>query len=913
MFPLATFPDDAQTKLKPEESDGIIRASSPSQRVHPEVAEDLPDVTTSQQRPSPPHSHSPASDRECTIRPVATLIDRWHGPTVLSNPRFVRSFKRRIRTRERRGCRYKTLCSTAELRPPERRQHLEMTDGMADDGWEDDGTFVVGRVKDVPLLEEHDESDTCELTSPGSDSVFLPHQNHSPILSPRKQEHWTDFLGKWRNPPLLSPDSPDQESCYDLSENYQELKERNTGLSFLSRLGKSVSPKKKHFRSPSKSPSSETGWESVSDASPTNGSEATPTSPRSGLSASHGNSVRLTKIPVRTTYVASLNKEPQSPEQVRSSMKGVTAGAYAAKEVQTGRSGIAASPRLPPPSPSRKYGLAPHTVLHARENGQGFRHNHLKDSVTGVQPSDRPGVTERHNESLHHNRVTASCPHLSREMATSPRELRNVEEGEFLERLSPKRVPQSAPCILGPCQTLLSDSASSVGATSPETSHSGRTDDASPRKNKFFPGFVFLADGTVKKSEIERGTSRERGKKEKSGTSEWKVAEAIATLSQGRLKRAGALRKKEDLHHLIADADSPHMQLGTAGKLLDTHEAADAFSVTGETFHAGHTAKNTTGYKTNNLQDRDEVKSFPEMCRDEAASFEMAPRQLSERYVKNRAKRIMERSISVPFWTKFQSQDPTFPMNQGVTEGRVGALQAPDNKDNSAEVKSQSSESKIEHVARAGPGREQRRASHKRARSQDATRSFSAETLSLAANKSSSHENINKRDNSEFSGLAMDLLTADGEWMNVASHGSLELPVPQRHTSCIDVVLAGQNEQEPSGFSRVLWDSKLRSVSAACLTKKGTGGKVLQGTKWFDKEETTQTDQVEGAGSPKAYQHVFTSPYEMLTQPRERPYLQRLMGVFTMLGAVSLTHHIIKHDRPSLGVCRGEEGAGRVA
>ena len=47
-----------------------------------------------------------------------------------------------------------------------------------------DETYV-GGVRDAPpLVEEHDESDACDLGSPGSDSVFSPHQSPSPTLSP---------------------------------------------------------------------------------------------------------------------------------------------------------------------------------------------------------------------------------------------------------------------------------------------------------------------------------------------------------------------------------------------------------------------------------------------------------------------------------------------------------------------------------------------------------------------------------------------------------------------------------------------------------------------------------------------------------------------------------------------------------
>lgn len=908
MFPLGTFPDDAQAHQRTEKSDETPPGGSISERVDSEPAEAPPEVRTPQQRSSSPDPHSLADDREAATPPVSAHNEHWHGPTVVSNPLFVRSFKRRIRTRERRGCRYKTLSSTADLRPPdaERKQQLEATEGnegTADDDWEEDETYVGGRVMDAPLLEEHDESDTYDLGSPGSDSVFLPHRSpstaHSPSLSPSKQECKTDFLGKWRSSPLSVTDSPGQESRHDLSEGRQELKERNTGLSFLSRLGKSVSPKKKHFRPPSKS-GGETGLESVTDVPTGSGGEAAPTSPRSGLPVSTEHAVRLTKIPVRTTYVVSPNKDPQPPGPARSPTEGVVAGAHAA-EGQIGRySSIPPTPRLPPPPPSRKYGVAPNTIVHARDQETGS--NRPKDSITRVQPGDShmfwtngsPGVAERPNETLDHKRVTASCPHLYKEMASSPRELQNVEETESLEGLSPKRGPHSAPCALGPGQALLPDSTLSAEAMPPESSNSGRTGDVSPRKNKFFPGFVFLGDGTVKKSETERGGSRERGRKERSGTSEWKVTEALATLSQGRLKRAGALKKKEDLHRLIADVDPSHAQGGTAGKPQESHEGVDASLATGGTPHARPTARNSEGNKTNVQQDTEEVKSYPEKSRAEAVFPESAPRQLSERYVKNRAKRTMERSISVPFWTKFQSQDVTSTVTQSVTDGGVVALQSLNGEEISAKVKSQGSEEKIEHVALAAQGREQRRASHKRARSQDATRSFSAEALSLAPSKSSSHENINKRDKSELSGLAMDLLTSEGEIIDAPSPGGLELTVPQRHTSCIDVVLAGRNEQEPSGFSRVLWDSKLRSVSAACLTKKGSGGKGSQITKWFDGDETTRVDQVDSGGSPKTSQHLYTSPYEILTQPRERPYLQRLMGVFTMLGAVS---HASRHEK----------------
>ncbi|XP_063879113.1 uncharacterized protein LOC135110584 isoform X3 [Scylla paramamosain] len=882
MFPLGTFPDDAETQQRLEESDMNSPDGSLSRGAQPEQADGPPEVRLTKERPSSPESHSLISDPATTTRPVTALVDHWHGPTVVSNPLFVRSFKRRIRTRERRGCRYKTLCSPADLRPPERKHQLEMTDWAADDGWEEEGTYTyVGEVRDSPLYEEHDESDSCALGSPGSDSVFLPHQSpspaHSPNLSPRKQEYKTDFLGKWRNS-SISPESPDQESHLDLSESRQESKERSTGFSFLSRLGKSVSPKKKHFRPPPRSPGSETGWESGTDPSPTNGDEATSPSPRSGLPASQEHSVRLTKIPIRTAYVTSLSREPQPLESARRPAESV-----AAQEGQTARySSIPPTPRLPPPPPSRKYGVASHARVSARENGHGTGHGRPKDSVTEALPDDSPTSWESGSPGVTENdRVTGSCPHLSKDMATSPRQLRNVE-AEGLETPSPKQGPQSAPCVLGLSQAPAPDSSPSAELLSPETSHSGRSEEVSPRKNKFFPGFVFHSDGTVRKSEAERSAPKERGKKERSGTSEWKVTEAIATLSQGKLRRSGALRKRDDMQRLTGEAGPPHELGGAAGKTQVDHERTN-FSAAGGTPYTAAAPRSSRVSKTDILQDKDEVKSYPENCRTEASSSGTAPRQLSERYVKNRTKRTMERSISVPFWIKHQSQDASSP-----PDGRPTALQGHDREGIPTEVKSHS-EAKIEHMARAGPGREQRRASHKRARSQDATRSFSAEVLSLIPSRSSSHENLIKRD----TGLAMELLTADGGSMDAASPSSVDLPMPQRHTSCSDVALAAQSEQDHSGFS-LLRDSRLRSVSAASLTKKGSGGKGSQSTKWFDKEETPHVDQVDSGGSPKTCHHVYTSPYDMLSQPRERPYLQRLMGVFNMLGADSKMDSLVQ-------------------
>ncbi|XP_045120526.1 uncharacterized protein LOC123509945 isoform X2 [Portunus trituberculatus] len=877
MFPLGTFPDDTEAQPTPEESDMKSPDGSLSRGAQPEQADGPPEVKISKERSSSPESHSLISDPTTTTGPITALVDHWHGPTVVSNPLFVRSFKRRIRTRERRGCRYKTLCSPADLRLPERKQQLEMTDWAADDGWEEQGTYTyVGEVRDSPLYEEHDESDSCALGSPGSDTVFLPHQSpsqaHSPNLSPKKQEYRPDFLGKWRNFPM-SPDSPDQESHIESSENRQEPKERSTGFSFLSRLGKSVSPKKKYFRPPPRSPGSETSWESGTDPSPTNGDEATPPSPRSGLPVSQEYSLRLTKIPVRTNYVTSFSREAQPAKSVRRPTESV-----ATQEGHVARySSIQSTHRLPPPPPSRKYGVVSHAKVNARADGYGTRQGRHMDSDNGDPPGDSPtswesgspGVTES-------DRVTESCPHLSRE------QLRSVEEAEGQEKLSPRQGPQSAPCVLGLSQAPVPDSSPSAELLSPEANHIARSEDVSPRKNKFFPGFVFHSDTTMKKSEAERSTIKDRGKKERNGTSEWKVADAITTFSQGKLRRSGALRKREDIQRLTEEIGPPHVVAGAAGKTQVNHEGTN-FSTAGGTLHAGNATKSSQGSKTGFLQDKDEVKSYPDHSKAETASSGTAPRQLSERYVKNRTKRTMERSISVPFWIKHQSHDTTSPPN-----GKPDGSQGHDRDGISTEVKLYR-EAKIEHMARAGPGKEQRRASHKRARSQDATRSFSTEVLSLIPSRSSSHENLIKRD----TGLAMDLLTADGESVDTASPSSVDLPAPQRHTSCSDVALATQNEQDHSGFS-LLRDSRLRSASAASLIKKGTGGKGSHSTKWFDKEETPRVDQVDGGGSPKTCHHLYTSPYDLLSQPRERHYLQRLMGVFNMLGADSKMDSLVQ-------------------
>ncbi|XP_050698883.1 uncharacterized protein LOC126986651 [Eriocheir sinensis] len=860
MPPPGTFPtepNDPRGEQRPQESDET--ATIDSLQCEASESQGLLEVDDPQQRPSSSHSHTAAGDHDAAPRQAAPVSEHRHGPAVVSNPLFVRSFKRRVRTRERRGYRYKSLGSTAELRPLARQG--EEDDGEADDDWEVDETFI-GGVRDAPLIEERDESDPCDLGSPGSDSVFSSHHSPSPTLSPvtspKKSDNKTDFLARW----WASPSSPPGNSDLD---THQEPKERSTGLGFLSRLSKSVSPKKKHHRPPSMSSGGDSSWENMTDASTISGGEAAPTSPkpqgnppaassppRASLPASPESAPRPTKIPVRTVPAAGSAKSPQL-----SPTKGVATETRSPQDQNNSPPSTSPPPKLPPPPLSRKYGV---------------RHHSRRSSSS--QPDEPRTLSTRGSveRSEQENRVTTS-PYMCKDTPSSPKEIRSAGVLETMERLTPPLGPHSAPWSLGTGQAPSPGSAATVEATLAETSPSTRTRDASPRKNKFFPGFVFLSDGSAKKSEAERGSLKERG-----STAERKVNEAIATLSQGRLRRVGALRKGEDLHRLIGTAPAHPGEAAAPGKPKDDREAPED----GGTPHTGPAAWSSQGNTAGTLENKDEVKGVRQqpqvlVSQAEAGPPDTGPRQLSERFVKNRPKRPMERSTSVPFWSKLQLQEAA------QICGGAAPSQALDG--DALEAKTRRPEGKIEHVARYAL--EQRRASHKRARSQDATRSFCAElTLGLTPSRSSSHENLAKRDKAQTSGAAMTILFVEGEREDEASQGSLGPRAPKRHTSCIDVVLAGQNDQQQSSFTRGLWDSKLRSVSAACLAKKNSGGKSPQSTKWFD-DAATPPDQTEGEGIPMASQHVYTSPYEMLAQPKERPYLQRLMGVFPMLGADS--------------------------
>lgn len=858
MPPPGTFPEEPECggKQRPPQLDKA--ALTDSQQCEPSESQSLLEaIVDPQQRAPSPYPYTAGEDQEAATRPVAPASEHRQGPTVVSNPLFVRSFKRRVRTRDRRGYRYKTLSSTADLRL-HARQGEDDNEEEAEDDWEVDETFI-GGVREGPLIEERDESDACDLGSPGSDSVFSSHHSPSPTLSPitspKKNDHKTDFLARWRT----SPSSPPESSELD---THQEAKERSTGLSFLSRLSKSVSPKKKHYRPSSKSSGGDSSWENMTDASTSSGGEAAPLSPPQGslptssspllanLPASPESFPRPTKIPVRTEQGAASVKSLSPAE-------GVAAETRSPQDQNINQKSVAPPPKLPPPPLSRKYGVR----HHSKKSSSGRR----------AEPCD-PGTRGGDERAEQESKVTI-FPYMCKDTASPPKEIHSAGVLETMERPTPSPGPHSAPWTLGHSQALSPGSAASTH----DTSHSARTRDASPRKNKFFPGFVFLGDGGAKKTETERGSLKERERKDRGSTTERKVNEAIATLSQGRLRRVGALRKGEDLHRLVGNAPTHDDEAAVLIKTKDDREAPEG-GITGPSPWSNQ------GSDTGTLENKDEMKAKvpqPEVSVSQAEEGPAATgsRQLSERFVKNRPKRPMERSTSVPFWTKLQLQEAA------QTVGGAAPSQVFD--EDTPEPKTRRPEGKIEHMARSAPDKEQRKASHKRARSQDATRSFSAEIVCLTPSRSSSHENLAKRDKTQTSGVAVNFLTAENEREDTASLGCLEPQTPKRHTSCVDVVLASQNDQQPSYFTRGLWDSKLRSVSAACLAKKNSGGKSPQSTKWFD-EAATPPEKTEGGGSPKApHHHMYTSPYEMLAQPKERPYIQRLMGVFAMLGAVS--------------------------
>ncbi|XP_042222520.1 uncharacterized protein LOC121866850 isoform X2 [Homarus americanus] len=931
------------------------------------------------------------------------------GRVVASNPRFVRSFNRRIRTREPKGLRYKTFSGAIDFRQPEFREREE-EDSNSQERRRSESQATVdntenlthgGRVRTVCVVDGNDND--CEvLCSPGSDEVFWDPDTSLDTRLLESTSIFYDTSSCVQKPTLSLVTEAEQhkdgekdstsmvpgDDCVDA--DYSKPKDHGGGLSFFSRLSKSVSLKRKYGKSygkPYTVPISDEKHERDTPVAKENLESILENSQEKNKENSPKNQQSRFFFPASDWLTGDTVLQHMSLEPPGDSGSGEALSPGAQRDVDTSptrteetaedvtkleqfvslsRNEKATSSLVcinsPPPPRTKKPTPVPLTIQNKLPEG---------DQELG-SASDPPGVEssgERRESaglSITHqifspvrskgvsNTFYNLWPTVFPSPASDAKPLADQtvsrkssseinSQSDTSQQSSPRSVSSAKPqedkfpggvgktcenvCLIQQSkvashqrpQPLDHSTLSQQTVSSRTPSKVGQVEGNTPKKSKFRPSFVFNTENTSKKGEAERASMKEKTQKKEKITGERKATEAKACLVSNRLRRVGAIKMCEDFQHLLPD-DS-HVSLTSVFTITDHNMATppdqqdkrpglDPNSGIKKDSHNKRAGVDSTASirnlsstgaipKTSNLnktlqvtlkdvtklKGSSEVK-VSELENNNTEQERQEPPETKKgqgKHSRKRGKRSMERSISVPFWTKFCSQDSSGPGTDSVassdkklTNGEKVTTE--DSKDEAGKIKS----------SPVRGDRQQTKSSHKRARSQDLTKTFKDELFSLAApERSSSYGNISRLKQEVSSTLApVHFLPLESPSVSNTEDSG----VWQRHLSCSDIIEIGKEALESPRLTRAFRDSKMMSTSAFCLTShaakkssstKGSSPPALIG------EDTSHSEgslppSPSGLSTRKlgSSQLQYTSPYDLVTQARDKPYYQRLINVF---------------------------------
>ncbi|XP_069998085.1 uncharacterized protein [Penaeus vannamei] len=429
-----------------------------------------------------------------------------------------------------------------------------------------------------------------------------------------------------------------------------------------------------------------------------------------------------------------------------------------------------------------------------------------------------------------------------------------------------------------------------------------------PKRSKFLSTFGFGTDSSAKKGDSDKVSTKTAKNSKGRNSDEWNV---VYTNSPGgpssRIKRIGAMRKGEE-------AERVQEGLGQASIQSDPEKTPNFPSREhnpGKNVTAGAIPKSSYLNKTFHIMNKDECKRSEVKHSDtEDAASEREAQQGSQAAARSPAKsarklgkRVLERSISVPFWTKFSGQE-TVNGQSADSEDDLPALEAGSQSERppAGDSKEEMTKPKLAQT-KSSPANFQRKAQHKRTRSYDVTKTFKDDLQVLPPERSASHDNLAKLKENEplnMPVLAVEFASPESppqmEFKSLrAGDGGPECLARKnsvKHRSCNNII---DIEDEPGvqvspKFSRTFKDSKLISASAFCLTnsvmKKASAAvrreampaALLQGEETFPALDSAPSLPCVGPG--EAAHFVYISPYELTTHVRDKPTLQRLMGMF---------------------------------
>lgn len=965
-----------------------------------------------------------------------------------NNPTFVRSFNRRIRTRDHHGGDLKVISALrAQYKQRERdtqrtrsrfttdrdRVLPEVPTAVADG--RDGANTEEGRRISLMWSPSYSEasSDTQDLCSPVSDDVFWA-ASGSHVGSQPRQETGIGNGCEWRpSPPERRRSSLSMESLsrdaifsdFDIESPISKAvveamrPKESGGMSFLSRFSKTVSTKRKYGKS-FKSHALPVGERKISDVDAAF-RESLESIVEGGAEKTHdkrGSCQRASSMGADVgghgmdVAFAAPDRRAVAEEKDKISVRDLVRS-FVVKDTGNGPVVTQARGEKPSPSPRLSKPKSPPLPQNRRlqEHRPGPSHNsdapitqtlHNGRLSSGNSPQDQSQTHSRSSSGSFYsmwpqffssNAVTKSQmdkdkPSSSKKLSSkhgdpsaalrqrshtftvsksasppdgkkSPGGASPAQPAASGGRTSPRRLPQiprqevskasprlpgrnsnqhwppaavrnSSPHLAEFSSRPLGAQASGVAQSNGALSDCVKASTPPPKRSKFLSTFGFGTDSSAKKGDSDKVSAKTAKNSRGRNSDEWNV---VYTNSPGgpssRIRRIGAMKKGEE-------AERVQEGLGVAPIQGDSEETINFLSREhnpGKNVTSGAIPKSSYLNKTFHIMNKDECKRNEVKHSDiEDAAPEKEPQQGSQAAARSPAKsarklgkRVLERSISVPFWTKFSGQE-TGNGQSADSEDDLPVLEAGSQSEKPPAVDSREEITKPRlGQTKSSPANFQRKAQHKRTRSYDVTKTFKDDLQALPPERSASHDNLAKlRENEPLNMpvLAVEfaspesppqmefksLRAGDGAPESLARKNSI------KHRSCNNII---DIEDEPSvqvspKFARTFKDSKLISASAFCLTnsvmKKASAAvrrEVMPASLFLQGEEISALDSSPSlpcVGPGEASQNVYISPYELTTHVRDKPTLQRLMGMFHVQTSVSASGARL----------RGASGGGRL-
>ncbi|KAK8729243.1 hypothetical protein OTU49_008702 [Cherax quadricarinatus] len=924
---------------------------------------------------------------------------------IASNPKFVRSFNKRVRSRELRGWRYKSLSGETDLRQPELKDTREKICNGPNVGSNSQAKSANVGLKSKENTENYQciktyrrrtvsgvnvsDGDSGGVCFPSTDSVFCPLDTVPPVpqqssssefndptsstgnqtIPDKREEHKSCCLGSTAS---TVADNEATSTCVDVE--WHQTKDCGGGFSFLSRLGKSVSLKRKYGKSHGKTRPFQFNEKKVvkesgvkenlecimENSQEKNMEECIPCHwPQNLCSERDGMMIKPAeegKVPC--------SKESNSPSCSPSTRWFLSADPTLAEinTLDAERNKQCNTPvmteassflpilfKLPPPPRSRKLGDSEpvanqnSTFEHERscmksnprdpemmdeksdqmsltfDQDWNLITSRCVGSTSSLWPALHPStVTDSEflclNETSNANEQTTLCTVASAtaQEAKSPITVRKTYESTCLSRQP--QLPEHS----GNEEPQFKER-SSLQHTEP--SHfNGLKEINMQKKCKFRPSFIFHTENNTKKSEVEKGEAKDKNvKKEKKVSGERKVTEVKASVAtQVKLRRVGAIKKCEEIHHLLLD-DS-HVSLTSVLTIPHNNDTLTQARDTKPTLNSsfsiqplpstGAIPKSSQMSKVFQVINKDEAKQknlseinptiHENTATDTKCQTSLETKKGSGKSFKTHGKRLMERSSSVPFWTKLYSQEisPSTADGECLTDNKLhtnGEKIVAHNTQQGDQGKAVQSMAKV---------------THKRAKSQELKKTFLDEAFSLAPERSASHDNITtlKQGASKVSSLdigfqpsesAQEINISNLHFTEDASFERLGYKSHYKHASCNDIIDMGKETSESSRVIQAFRDSKVISASAFCLsssvTRKASAGgglgtptpalrgkdSSLSGGNLPTSPSALVGDELAGeTRNLRESQLLYTSPYDLVTNVRDKPYFQRVINVF---------------------------------